>query len=60
MKQTRTRGNIPHERFVADTLHDLLQEQKKTNLLLERIVTEIEVEGPAERLGKMIDGQKRK
>ena len=34
----RIRGNIPHDKFVADTLYDLLQEQKKTNELLKAIL----------------------
>lgn len=60
MRQTRTRGNVPHEKFLADMLYDLLQEEKKTNALLKKIVTEFEAEGPAERIGKVIDGRKRK
>ena len=60
MKQIRMRGNVPHEKFVGDALYDLLQEQKKTNALLEKLVTELDAEGPAERIGKAIDGRKRK
>lgn len=58
MKQDRFRGNVPHNQFMADTLHDILQEQRKTNTLLQKLVDEQEAEGPAEKLGKALDGRK--
>lgn len=60
MRQDRHRGNIPHDRFVSDTLHDILGELKKTNTLLQKLVTEMEAEGPAEKLGKALDGRKKR
>ena len=60
MREKRFRGNVPHNQFMSDTLHDLLQEQRKTNSLLRIIVDEQEAEGTAEKLGKVLDGRKGK
>ena len=60
MREKRFRGNVPHNQFMSDTLHDILEELKKTNSLLRKLVTEQEAEGTAEKLGKVLDGRKGK
>jgi hypothetical protein len=56
----RSRGSEKPEQVTADAAHDILQEQRKTNALLQKLVTEMEAEGPAEKLGKALDGRKKR
>jgi hypothetical protein len=53
----RSRGSEKPEQVTADAAHDILAELRKTNALLQKLVTELEAEGPAEKLGKMLDGR---
>jgi len=54
------RGTKPHDQIVPEILAAILTEQKKTNALLQKLVDEDMAEGTAEKIGKMLDGRKRK
>ena len=57
---TPPRGNKPLEIVLPELMAAQFAEQKKTNALLQKLVLELEAEGTAEKLGKMLDGRKGK
>ena len=60
MSDRRLRGNVPHEKFVADTLYDILQELKKTNTYLLRIANVREVYNKQDQFTEIQETRKKK
>jgi hypothetical protein len=45
---------IKSDQFIANTIYDLLQEQKKTNVLLQKFIIKFEGKGLIEKINKII------